>query len=265
MGRYPWTEVFLFEALRILVFYPTRHHVYRVAILAGMIYLAARIYLTQEVTDPLSVTYTVGGTIPLAFGFAAHILYGGGPFPDYWRRVRDEVHTEADAGGLGNLPSNFPFTKKLWWMLDLAYSIRMIGWVQEPRDSLPPRPQSSRQTFLLKTFFKLIANAVLVDLTTLVYAHSPAFDSRAHDPSDGPETYLAAVPLLHRVPYILAFALAMVFGFSAVHNAMALVCVGLGRSSPTLWPDIGGRLDDAYTLRKFWGYVYRAIFRILIC
>jgi len=103
-----------------------------------------------------------------------------------------------------------------------------------------------------------------VDLTTLVYAQSPAFDSRVHDPSDGPETYLAAVPLLHRVPYILAFALAMVFGFSAVHNAMALVCVGLGGSSPTLWPDIGGRLEDAYTLRRFWGRTWHQRMRLTV-
>ncbi|KAF9777635.1 membrane bound O-acyl transferase family-domain-containing protein [Thelephora terrestris] len=264
MGRYPWTEVFLLELLRILVFYPTRHRVYRLLILAAMIYLAAQIYLTPEVTDPLSITYTVGGTIPLAFAYAAHVLYGQGPFPDHWRRVRDEVHAEADADRLDNLPSNFSFVKKLWWMLDLAYSIRMIGWVQEPRDSLPSRPPPSRQTFFWKTFLKLIVNLAIVDLTTIVFAQSPAFDSRVHDPSDGPETYLAAVPLPHRAPYILALALMMACGFSAVHNLMALTCVGIGRSSPTLWPDIGGRWEDSYTLRKFWGRTWHQRMRLTV-
>lgn len=257
MGRYPWTEVFLLEVFRILVFYPTRHHAYRIVVLTAMICLAARIFLTQEVTDPLSLTYTVGGTISLHFVHVAHIMWGEGPFPDHWRRVRDEVHVEGDdKGGSNNLPSNFPLSKKLWWMLDIAYSIRMIGWVQAPTASLPPPPPPCRKTFLWKTSLKLFVNLVLVDLSTIVFAGSPAWDSRVHDPTDGPETYLPAVPLLHRAPHILAFAIVMVTGFGAFHNAIALVCVGLGGSSPTLWPDIGGSLEDSYTIRKFWGYVH---------
>ena len=255
MGQYPWTEVLLFEVLHIIVFYPTRQHAYRVVVLAAMIYVAARIYLTQEVTDPLSVTYTVGGMIPFHFAFTAYLLLAEGSFPDHWRRVRDEVGTKADTGGLDTLPSNFPLTKKLWWMIDIAYSIRMVGWVQEPRSCLPPHPPPSRSTFLRKTFLKFIINGLIIDFTSCVFAFSPAFDSRLHDPTDGPETYLAAVPLLHRVPYILAHGLMVTAGISAIHNIVALVCVGLGCSSPTLWPDISGRWEDAYTVRRFWGYV----------
>jgi len=255
MGRYPWAEVLLFEVLHIIVFYPTRRHAYRVVVLAAMIYVATQIYLTPEVTNPLTVTYTVGGTIAFHFIFTTYILLAEGPFPDHWRRVRDEVHAKADAGGSDVLPSNFPLTKKLWWMVDIAYSIRMVGWVQEPRNCLPPHPPPSRLTFLRKTFFKLIINTIITDFATSIFASSPAFDSRLHDPTDGPETYLAAVPLLRRVPYVLAYGLMLTAGMGALHNIMALVCVGLGRSSPTLWPDIWGHWEDAYTLRKLWGYV----------
>ena len=257
MGRYPWTEVFLLEVFRVLVFYPTRHNVYRIVVLVGMIYLAVQIYRTPEVTDPISLTYTVGGLIPFYFAHTAHLLWGEGTFPDHWRRVRDEVHTKADASGLENLPSNFPFKKKLWWMLDIAYGIRMVGWIKESRGTPPPLPQPSRRSFLWKAFSKLIFNTILVDLTTLLFAGSPAWDSRVHDPTDGPETYLAAVPLLHRSPYILAFAIRVMGGFSAIYNIMALVCVGIFRSSPALWPDIEGSWEDSYTLRKFWGCVYQ--------
>lgn len=255
MGRYPWAEIFLLEVLRILVFYPTHHRAYRIAIFTAMIYITARIYLTQEVTGSLSLVYTVGGTIPLHLAHAAHILWGEGPrFPDHWRRVRDEVHTEGDEkGGLNNLPSNFPFSKKLWWMLDIAYSFRMIGWVQEPTGSLPQPPPPSRRRFLWMTLLKLVINLAIADLSTILFAGNPACDSRVHDPTDGPETYLPAVPLLRRAPYILAFAFMGVAIFGAVHNVAALVCVGLGGSSPTLWPDIGGSWEDSYTLRKFWG------------
>ena len=255
MGRYPWAEVFLFEVLHIAILYPTRQHTYRVAILATMIYLSSQIYPTPEVTDPLKVTYTVGCTIAFHFIFTAYILFAEGSFPDHWRRDRDKVHAKADAADSDNSPSNFPLTKKLWWMLDIAYSVRMVGWIQEPRNGIPPHPPPSRRTFLRKTFLKLIMNIVIVDLTASMFALNPAFDSRVHDPTDGPETYLAAVPLFRRVPYIISFGIMVETGLGIVHNLAALVCVGLGFSSPTLWPDIWGRWRDAYTVRKLWGYV----------
>jgi len=253
MGRYPWAEALLFEILRICLFYPTRHHAYRAVVLAAIIYIAAQIYQTSEVTDPLVVTFLVGCTIVQRFMFAAYILFTEGPFPDHWRRVRDEVHTK---GGSDSLPSNFPFPKKLQWMVDIGCSVRMVGWVQEPRNYLPPHPPPSRPLFLWKTFLKLIINAIIIDFASLVLAQDPAFDSRIHDPTDGPETYLAAVPLLRRAPYVLAYCTTLAAGLVAHYNALALVCVGLGRSSSTLWPDFWGQWGDAYTVRRLWGCVH---------
>ena len=255
MGRYPWTEVLLHQVLHIAILYPTRQHAYRVAILPAMIYLAWQIYSTPEVTDPLKVTHSVGCAIASHFTFIAYLLFAEGSFPDHWRRVRDEVNAGVDPGGLDNLPSNFPWMKKVWWMVDIANSVRMIGWIQEPQNGIPPRPPPLRQTFLWKTFLKFIVNTVAADLMTSALALSPAFDYRVHAPTDGPEAYLAAVPLLRRVPYILAWSIGTGASASAIHNVAALVCVGLGYSSPTLWPDMWGRWSDAYTVRKLWGYV----------
>ena len=257
MGRYPWIEVLLFEILHVLVFYPTRRHDYRAVVLAAMIYLAAQIYPTPEVTGKLGVTYNVGFTIAAHFTFTAYLLFSEGSFPDHWRRIRDEVHAKTGTGGLDRLPSNFPLTKKFWWMVDLAYNQRMIGWVQEPRNCMPPHPPPSRQTFLWKTFLKLITNVITIDFTSSVFALNPAFDHRVHDPTDGPETYLAAVPFLRRVSYTLVYGLGVSTSLRGIYNAAALVCVGLGYSSPTLWPDMWGRWGDAYTLRKLWGCVFR--------
>ena len=60
MGRYPWAEVLLLEVLHIVILYPTYQYAYRLAVLAAMICVTARIYQTPEVTDPLTVGYTVG-------------------------------------------------------------------------------------------------------------------------------------------------------------------------------------------------------------
>ncbi|KAF9780806.1 hypothetical protein BJ322DRAFT_1081825 [Thelephora terrestris] len=253
MGRYSLAEFILFEVLHILVFFPTRHNLYRAVILALMIYLAAKIYITTEATEPAGVVYAVGHTIALNFGFTAYLMCTEGSFPNHWRRFRDEIGAGADANGSGNLPSNFPFVKKFWWMLDITHSSRMVGWVQEPKDCLPPPPPPSRTTFLWNTLLKLITNFLLLDLLTYVFAQNPVFDPRVHDPTDSPETYLAAVPLFRRAPYVLAFGLWLALFFKVLHNIAALVFVGLGRSSPTLWPDIWGRWGDAFTLRKLWG------------
>ena len=257
MGRYPWAEVLLFEVLHILVFYPTRQHAYRVVVLAAMIYVAAQIYPTQEVTERLTTTFFVGFSIAFRFTFTAYLLLTEGSFPDHWRRARDEVHAKADASGLDNLPSNFPLKKKIWWMVDIAYSVRMVGWVQEPRNCLSPRPPPSRRIFLQKTFLKLIMNTLITDVVTSAVALNPAFDNRVHDPTDGPETYLAGIPLLRRAPYVLIYSLGVSISLSAAHNAVALACVGLGQSNPTLWPDLWGSWGNAYTVRKFWGLVHR--------
>ena len=255
MGRYPWTEYILFEVLYTIFPYPTRHHAYRVVILTTMIYLATQIYLTQEVSNSLWLQYAAGFAVAAHFMFIAFLLFAEGSFPDHWRRVRDE-DPESDAGGSDRLPSNFSFTKKLWWMLDIGCGMRMIGWVQEPRDCMPPHPPPSRRPFLQKTFLKLVMNAAIADFSVSVLALSPPFNHRLHDPTDGPETYLAAVPLFRRVPYVLAWAIGTATPVVIRHNAMALLCVGLGHSSPTLWPDIWGSWRDAYTVRRLWGYAH---------
>ena len=195
MGRYLWAEVLLFEVLHIIALYPTPHHARRVVILAAMVCIAAQVNLTPEANVPLVVLSGMASHIFTTFTFTVYVLYAEGSFPDHWRRVRDEVREKSDAGDLDDLPSNFPLTKKLWWMLGLAYSIRVIGRVQEPRPChSSPRPPPSRQVFLWKTFLKLTVNVTIFDLTTLTFPQNPALDSRAHDPTDGPETYFTVVP-----------------------------------------------------------------------
>ena len=255
MGRYPWPETLLFELLHIIVFYPTHQHVYRVVVLAAMIYVTAQIYLIPEIAGPLGMIYALGVTISFQFIFVAYILFAGGLFPNHWRRVRDEVHAKAGTGGSDRRPSSFPLMEKLWWMVDISYSLRMIGWVQEPRNALPPRPSPSHRTFLRGAFFKLIGNAIMADFMAFVFALSTTFDYSPHDSTDSHEAYLAVVLLLRRVPYTLSWGIGAGALVSAIHNAVAFACVGLGRSSPTLWPDIWGRWQNAYTLRKFWGCV----------
>jgi len=149
-------------------------------------------------------------------------------------------------------------------MVDIAHSMRMIGWVQEPRGGMPSHPPPSRRTFFWKTLLKFIMNAVIADFASSAMAQSPAFDDRVHDPTDGPETYLTAVPLLRRAPHLLAWFIRTRATISLFHGVVALTCIGLGRSSPTLWPDSWGRWRDAYTVRKLWGQTWHQYLRPML-
>lgn len=135
-------------------------------------------------------------------------------------------------------------------MVDIAWGMRMIGWVHEPHGCMPPHPPPSRRTFLLNASVKFVMNAA-ADLTFSVLGHH-----FLRDPADDPEAYLNTVPVLRRMPYILSWAIGVATSTGARHNAIALLCIGLGHSSPTLWPDIWGSWADAYTVRKLWGYAH---------
>jgi hypothetical protein len=107
----------LFEVLHIIALYPTPHRAQRVVIIAAMLYVAAQVYSTPVGDVPLAALSGVASHIFTTFAFTVYVLYAEGTFPDHWRRVRDEGRAVSDVGGLDNLPSNFPLTKKLWWTL----------------------------------------------------------------------------------------------------------------------------------------------------
>ena len=210
------------------------------------------------------MAYTVGCAISFHFIFVAYLLFAEAPLPNHWRRVRDGIHVRANTDGMDNLAPNSTFTEKLWWMVNMVYCVRVVGWPKEPRNGIPQRPPPSRRTFPWETFVKLVMNIAIFDFASSVFALSPAFDSRVHESTDSPETYLAAVPFLHRVPYVLSYGIMMGAGMSIGQNIMALLCVGLGHSNPTLWPDVWGRWGDAYTVRKLWRYARRRISHTLV-
>lgn len=263
MGRYLWVKFLLFCILRVATFYPTHGRGYRVLVLSATISVAAHICL--ETTEPIPLLYYVGAVTASHLTFIAYILGAEETFPNHWKRVRDGVFAESDASASNNSPSDFPFKKKFWWMLDLAHSPRMVGWVQQPQNCLPACPSSSRGIFLQKTFLKLILNVVINDVLTFVYVPSPPFDP--HFPQDStyvPKTVFATTSLLHHAPYVLAFGVMTATSLSAAHNIAALTLVGLGNSSPTLWPDLWGNWGDAYTIRKLWGRTWHQQMRPML-
>ena len=40
-----------------------------------------------------------------------------------------------------------------------------------------------------------------------------------------------------------------------IHSLLAVVHIGFRLQDPSLWPPIFGELSEAYSIRRFWGYV----------
>ena len=60
MGPYPLAEITFSLILRFITFYPTRHYLYRIIVLAASIYLMAKLYSTPEVAGQIDLAYAVG-------------------------------------------------------------------------------------------------------------------------------------------------------------------------------------------------------------
>ena len=99
MGPYPWAEILLFKLLHTVALYPTRQLIHRPVVLAAMVYVATQIFLRMEIAEPLGIGYGVGFQIALHFELIAHLLCAEGPFPDHWRRVRDDLEVHAKTEG----------------------------------------------------------------------------------------------------------------------------------------------------------------------
>jgi hypothetical protein len=50
--------------------------------------------------------------------------------------------------------------------------------------------------------------------------------------------------------------------FTGLHDVLAILFVGIGLDEPDDWPQLYGRVDQAYTLRRFWGkFWHRLVYR----
>lgn len=73
-----------------------------------MIYVAEQLYLTPEVADPLAVMFGVGFTIPSHFIFTTVPSVRRGVVSRSLEARWDEVHVNANGGGLDKLPPTPP-------------------------------------------------------------------------------------------------------------------------------------------------------------
>ncbi|KAH6906541.1 membrane bound O-acyl transferase family-domain-containing protein [Coprinopsis sp. MPI-PUGE-AT-0042] len=136
-----------------------------------------------------------------------------------------------------------PFLHRLKWGFDLVWSIRGIGW--EHVSSPPPTPAVGhvypRGRFLIHRIGLLVSR--LVCRTILFRAIQVA----------GPIPPFFSQLWWWRLLMVWACVFELRLRVQMIYDVSALLSVSLNLSNTDEWPEAMGRLDDMYTVRRFWG------------
>ena len=138
------------------------------------------------------------------------------------------------------------WTDRARWALSLLGSPRGVGWVHEPTKSLPPKPQDPRFTFVFRQLRWGVLNAFLYDMSLYLCLTNPCIASNARQWND--------FALWWRVTS-LGHLVNIYTGTHCLHQIYGAISVTLGFSEPSDWRPMFHTPLEAYTLRKFWGYV----------
>lgn len=151
---------------------------------------------------------------------------------------------------------------RLWFGLVISCQARFPG-TKWPVKNIPPHSRSdpnyipSATQFVLRTL-----PMVLVSFNLLVlvgYAPRSGDNTVTFSPEKVPLLLrfasVSRQELLTRVGSVLGYWTVQYFLHIAVHGLAGMLFVGSGISNANAWPPIFGSVRDAYSIRRFWGYV----------
>ncbi|KAI6112837.1 membrane bound O-acyl transferase family-domain-containing protein [Pisolithus sp. B1] len=147
-----------------------------------------------------------------------------------------------------------PFMQRFFWVLNMVYSPRAIGWSFMAENSVvpvDPRHQT-RASFIASRLRWLLSHYLLLDVATLYMRCNPVLSSRASIASQGYIMQCLNVAVACCQYYAM---------LTCMHCVAAVLAVGLNLNKPQAWPQLFGRWKDAYTIRKFWGKVWHQMLR----
>lgn len=180
----------------------------------------------------------------------------------YVRVPEKEFHRLNDDGSKEDV-DKLSWAGKTFWAFELFVVTRGVGWDWRVSGIPPSKPQT-RLEFLrirLLKYCAMYAGLYLVGLSSQHIRHGfrdiPSLQLR--------EMMVAVtgnVIFLH-VLIVLGYAITIYSHFALLTLPLSLLCVGM-RVGPRSWqnveswpPNFGG-LKEAYSIRRFWGYVHQA-------
>ena len=224
----------------------------------GLLFLNI-VFLAQAYIAP-----TPAGVYNPAFLYTSGVFIGNmsARYVDrlYLRVPERDFHRINHKDGTKEDPNKLPLVKKLLWAFELLTVTRGIGW----NWSVARTPSAKRQTkgqFIRVRLFKYVI--MYTGLYVTVSLCRGILDDFVGIQNVRLREYLVLVTnnaLFLHVLIVLGWAMTIYSHFGILLLPLSILCVGLevGPESwqdPKGWPPNFGHIKEAYSIRRFWGYV----------
>lgn len=151
------------------------------------------------------------------------------------------------------------FWKRLKFGFQVATSFRYIGTPYQARNvphfsASDPSYVPSRLNFMSRKAIIFLVSFTVLDLINLG-ADPPLDFSPETIPLFSRVSHVTGQQLLTRLITTLGYGIAVCSFQQLVHSIGALIDVGFGFSKVESWRPLLGSPEEAYTLRRFWGFV----------
>ncbi|KAH9848663.1 membrane bound O-acyl transferase family-domain-containing protein [Lenzites betulinus] len=150
-----------------------------------------------------------------------------------------------------------PLWMRFWHSLCMLRNYRLIGTNAQVAN-VPPPYKGTRTRYLIRRVCQLLFTLAMLDvIEAFVFTHKELYDPSRNDAHFPPglKGYLARSACM---------ALWLLTSYSVVkagYLVMAIMAVGTHLSNPEDWPELFGKLSDAYTVRRLWGRTWHQLLR----
>ena len=258
MERLPYAFYALVQIAFQFVHYPTTRRLPRIISFACLLTLIYHCHTKYSLLSP-GEDYVFGCASGILVAAAVHITFFSPEFPN-GLQPRDPTK---DAGPS---PSELPFAQKLRWMAELAADLRRISFRRDggAMDSRAARVdvdkhKPTRRRFVISRVIHSILCLAVFQFTVWYRLQSPSFNPALRgDAGDGAAFIRANSSLLRRSWEVAVWAMGNVSEMTLLQTVPAALSVAVGASEPEDWPPMFGSPAHAYSVRRFWSYVFSA-------
>jgi hypothetical protein len=155
-------------------------------------------------------------------------------------------------------PADLPVWKRVTRSITLIWNPRGIGWnYRVPYSVVPAQGHTSRGTFIRARIVRLIVLCLLLDAKESIQHLTPNFqnimDAKPGTPSLLEQKYST------RFMVIFWWAVAAFAVLDVQLVVLSLISVTLGVNEPKDWPNVMGKISDAWSIRRVWGCAHPSI------
>lgn len=155
--------------------------------------------------------------------------------------VQSELRLKSQTSSI----SSAGFLDRLWWAVRLFLTPRGIGWVHASSSLRYPQKPSSRTRFVSAKLLEAFACVLLERAISIINHFNPALqDTEARSARH--------YGFYYQTTGVLGYALTVYSGVNVVFCMTSSLSVLFGISESKDWPDVFGKVGDAYSVQRVW-------------